>query len=53
LKSLCEDNGIGFVEAAVDKSRMLAKDGVHLNWKGSDCVARAIFKHCCRCLNLG
>jgi hypothetical protein len=54
LKALCESRGIGFVDAAVDRDRMLRpKDEVHLNWRGSDCVARAIFKHSCKSLNLG
>jgi hypothetical protein len=52
LKALCENRGIGFVEAQVDRNRMLAGDGIHLNWRGCECVARAIFKHSCRSLNL-
>jgi hypothetical protein len=53
LKALCQAQGIGFVQTAVDTRWMLAPDGVHLNWKGCDRVARAIFKHSCRSLNLG
>jgi hypothetical protein len=53
LKALCESHGIGFVAAEIDSRRMLGRDGVHLNWRGCECVARAIFKHSCKCLNLG
>jgi lysophospholipase L1-like esterase len=51
LKALCEQKGVGFVEAGVDRLRMLGRDGVHLNWKGCDVVARAIFNHSCSSLN--
>jgi hypothetical protein len=52
LKTLCEGQGIGFVDVQIDR-RMLGRDGVHLNWRGCDHVAHAIFNHSCRALNLG
>jgi predicted nuclease with TOPRIM domain len=51
LKVLCEQRGVGFVEASVDRMRMLGRDGVHLNWRGCDTVAQAVFNHCCESLN--
>jgi hypothetical protein len=52
LRELCDSEGIGFVEPTVDRRTMLGKDGVHLNWRGCDWVARAIFQHSCSALNL-
>ena len=52
LKELCVKEGVGFVEPAVDTRTMLCKDGVHLNWRGCNRVARAIFEHSCIALNL-
>ena len=51
LKALCMRQGIGFVEADIDRVRMLGRDGVHLNWRGCDRVARTIFNHSCSYLN--
>jgi len=51
LRALCEKNELGFVDAAIDRRWMLAKDGLHLNRKGCDSVGRAIFKHCTKHLN--
>jgi tetrahydromethanopterin S-methyltransferase subunit B len=52
LKVLCERQGIGFVEVDIDRRRMLGRDGIHLNWRGCEVVARKIFKHSCSHLNL-
>ena len=51
LKELCGREGIGFVEPGIDSRTMLGKDGVHLNWRSCDRVARAIFRHSCGALN--
>ena len=45
LKKLCTKHGFGFIEANVS-SEQLGMDGLHLNSKGQDAVARAIFGHC-------
>jgi tetrahydromethanopterin S-methyltransferase subunit B len=52
LKVLCERQGVGFVEVDIDRRRMLGRDGIHLNWRGCEVVARKIFKHSCSHLNL-
>jgi hypothetical protein len=52
LKLLCASHGIGFVEVDIDSQRMLRRDGLHLNWRGCETVARKIFKHSCSHLNL-
>jgi len=52
LKALCDVQGVHFVDVAIDSYKMLQRDGLHLNWKGCDVVARSIFKHSCKCLNL-
>lgn len=51
IKKLCERKGAGFLEVDIDKETMLDKKGVHLNYKGQERVARAIFKHCISYLN--
>jgi hypothetical protein len=50
LRTLCQSRGIGFVDVVTDR-RMLGKDRIHLNWRGRDYVARAIFKHTALSLN--
>ena len=51
LKELCEKEGVGFVEPEIDTGSMLCKNGVHLNFRGCDQIARAIFQHSCSALN--
>jgi hypothetical protein len=51
IRKLCERKGTGFLEVDIDKETMLDRKGVHLNYKGQERVARAIFKHCIGYLN--
>ena len=48
---MCEAKGCGFLEVDIDKEQMLDRKGLHLNYKGQERVARAIFKHCTSSLN--
>ena len=51
LKKMCEAKGCGFLEVDIDKEQMLDRKGLHLNYKGQERVARAIFKHWTSSLN--
>ena len=45
LKTLCCENGFGFVEGKVGVE-LLGRDGLHLTKEGQDAMARVIFNHC-------
>lgn len=51
IKKLCERKEAGFLEVDIDRETMLDRRGLHLNHKGQERVARAIFKHCISYLN--
>jgi hypothetical protein len=50
-KILCEQKGAGFLDVNINRDTMLDRKGVHLNYRGQDKVARAVFKHCIGSLN--
>lgn len=50
LAELCKENNFGYIYKEL-QDRQLGRDGLHLNWKGQDAVAREIFKHCIPYLN--
>jgi hypothetical protein len=50
LNGLCTESGVEFVEVS-DVRKNLAVDGLHLNVRGQDLVARELFNHCKQHLN--
>ena len=50
LKNKCASKDIGFIEIS-NVEQYLAKDGLHLNYRGQDIAARKIFSSCKKYLN--
>jgi len=50
LEAMCAIKNVGFVDVS-NVEELLGKDGLHLNFRGQDSVARDIFRHCILHLN--